>query len=144
MIDLNRRRQQAVEDFTLGLEGILTPAELQKINRLWTPPNIAQTGERDADKKLAEAQEMLGALAIRVLELRDDIGALNEEQWKWLLKQRLRGPDLVDLVKVYRKFQPPVAALDSEIAATDHLVNQVVYRLYGLTPEEIAIVESSH
>ena len=143
MIDLNRRRQQAVEDFMLGLESILSRAELQKINRLWTP-NIAQTGERDAGKKLAEAQEMLGVLAIRVLELRDDIGALNEEQWKWLLKQRLRGPDLVGLVKVYRKFQPPVAEIDSEIAAADHLVDQIVYRLYGLTPEEIAIVESNH
>src|SRR5260221_17220 len=92
MIDLHRRRQQAVEDFMLGLEGILSRAELQKINRLWTPPHIAQAGERDADKKLAEAQEMLGDLAIRVLELRDDIGALNEEQWKWLLKQRPDRP----------------------------------------------------
>jgi len=117
---------------------------LQKINRLWTPPHIAQTGERDADKKLAEAQEMLGDLAIRVLELRDDIGALKEEQWKWLLKQRLNRPDLFNLVKVYRKFQPPVAALDSEIVATDRLIDQVVYRLYGLTPEEIAIVENNH
>ncbi len=144
MIDLHRRRQQAVEDFMLGLEGILSHAELQKINRLWTPPHIAQTGERDADKKLAEAQEMLGDLAIRVLELRDDIGALNEEQWKWLLKQRLNRPDLFNLVKVYRKFQPPVAALDSEIVATDRLIDQVVYRLYGLTPEEIAIVENNH
>jgi len=144
MIDLNRQRQQAVEDFTLGLESILSHAELQRISRLWTPPHIAQTGERDVDKKLAEAQEMLGSLAIRVLELRDDIGALNEEQWKWLLKQRLRGPDLFNLVKAYRNFQPPVAALDSEIAATDHLVDQVVYRLYGLTPEEIAIVEGIH
>jgi len=144
MIDLNRRRQQAVEDFMLGLESILSHAELQKISRLWTPSNIAQTGERDADKKLTEAQEMLGALAIRVLELRDDIGALNEEQWKWLLKQRLRGPDLADLVKAYRKFQPPVAALDSEIAATDHLIDQIVYRLYGLTAEEIAVVEGIH
>jgi len=141
MIDLNRQRQQAVEDFIPGLEGTLTHAELQKISRLWTPPNIAQTGEKDADKKLAEAQEMLGDLAIRVLELRDDIGALNEEQWKWLLKQRLRGPDLADLVKVYRKFQPPVAKIDSGIAATDHLVDQVVYRLYSLTAEEIAVVE---
>jgi len=123
---------------------MLSHTELQKISRLWTPPNIAQTGERDADKKLAEAQEMLGDLAIRVLELRDDIGALNEEQWKWLLKQRLRGPDLVGLVKVYRNFQPQVAALDSEIAATDRLIDQVVYRLYGLTSKEIAIVEGIH
>ena len=144
MIDLNRRRQQAVEDFILGLEGILSRAELQKISRLWTPPNMGQAGERDTDKKLTEAQEMLAALAVRVLELRDDIGALNEEQWKWLLKQRLRGPDLVGLMKIYRTFQPAIAALDGRIVATDRLIDQIVYRLYGLTAEEIAIVESSH
>ena len=33
--------------------------------------------------------------------------------------------------------------LKHRLAATDSLIDQVVYRLYGLTPEEIAMVESA-
>ena len=37
MLDLNRQRQNALELFIIDLEGILTPAQMQKIGRLWTP-----------------------------------------------------------------------------------------------------------
>jgi hypothetical protein len=33
--------------------------------------------------------------------------------------------------------------LEARIAATDRLIDEVVYRLYGLTEEEIAVVEGS-
>ncbi len=33
------------------------------------------------------------------------------------------------------------AAFNQRITATDRLIDQVVYQLYGLTAEEIAIVE---
>src|SRR5712692_8574345 len=115
----------------LGLEGVLSDAQLQKLNRLWTPPMATQADNEDAEMRLTEAQEKLGALVIRSLELRDDIGMLSEEQWKWLLKQRLSKPDLVHLTKVYRTFQPAIATLDRHISATDHLIDQLVYRLYG-------------
>ncbi len=49
--------------------------------------------------------------------------------------------NLADLVGVYRKYTPEVRALKERIAATDRLIDAVVYRLYGLTDEEIAIVE---
>jgi hypothetical protein len=32
--------------------------------------------------------------------------------------------------------------LKTRLAATDRLIDQVVYRLYGLTEDEIAVVES--
>jgi len=64
--------------------------------------------------------------------------------WKWLLKRRLGKPDLVELTKAYRTFQPPIAALDSRINGTNDLIDQIVYRLYGLTPEEIAVVEGNN
>ena len=141
MMNLNRQRQQASEDFMLGLESVLSDTELQKIGRLWTPPNIQQAGDGDAAKRFADAEEKLGSLASQQLDLRDDIGLVNEEQWKWLLKRRLSKPDLVELTRVYRKFQPPIATLDKRIAGTDHVIDEIVYRLYGLTPEEIDIVE---
>jgi hypothetical protein len=141
MMNLNRQRQQALEDFMLGLESVLSDTELQKIGRLWTPPNIQQAGDEDAAKRFADAEEKLGSLASQQLDLRDDIGLVNEEQWKWLLKRRLGKPDLVELTRVYRKFQPPIATLDKRIAITDHVIDEIVYRLYGLTVEEIDIVE---
>ena len=33
--------------------------------------------------------------------------------------------------------------LDREIAATDRMIDQLVYQLYGLTEEEIGIVEEA-
>jgi len=143
MIELNRRRREAVEDFVLGLESVLSETELQKLDRLWTPPNSTKADSEEQDKRLVEAQEKLGPLVTQLLDLRDDIGLLNEEQWKWLVKRRLSKPDLVELTKVYRKYQPVVATLDKRIATTDRLIDQVVYRLYGLTEEEIAVVEGA-
>ncbi len=81
-------------------------------------------------------------LATRQLDLRDDTGALNEEQWKWLVKRRLNKPDLVELTKIFRSRQPAIAALDKRIATTNHLIDQLVYKLYGLTVEEVATVEA--
>ena len=144
MIDLNGQRAQALENFLLALESVLPDSDMQRLGRLWTPPNVAQTaqtGDQEAEKRSAEAQEKLGTLATRQLDLRDDIGFLNEEQWRWLLKRRLARPDLVELTKVFRLRQPAISALDNHIAMTDRLIDQVVYRLYGLSKEEIATVE---
>ena len=36
-----------------------------------------------------------------------------------------------------------IEQLEQRIAYTDNAINQLVYRLYGLTPEEIQIVEGN-
>jgi hypothetical protein len=67
---------------------------------------------------------------------------LNEEQWQWLLRGRLSGGyRLSNLIKAYRTHQPSIAAIDNRIATTDKVIDEIVYRLYGLTPEEITLVE---
>ncbi len=142
MLDFNKQRQQAVENFLIGLDGPLSKAEIQKLGRLWTPPASKSNEEEALDKKQLELQNVLGPLATQVLELRDDIGQLDEEQWKWLLKRRLAQPDLVPLVKIYRQYQPSIAELDLRIRATNKLIDQLVYKLYKLTPEEVAVVEA--
>ena len=145
MIDLHRQRAQSLENFMLTLESVLSDADLQRLGRLWTPPATPRStlfDENEPDPKASEAQEKLGTLAARQLDLRDDTGTLNEEQWKWLVKRRLNKLDLVELTKVFRSRQPAIAALDKRIATTDRLIDQVVYRLYGLTEEEVATVEA--
>jgi hypothetical protein len=66
----------------------------------------------------------------------------NEEAFKAFVKA-LAGTvqNLSDLVHVYRKYHPRYHELSDRIGRTDYLIDQVVYRLYGLTEEEIAIVE---
>jgi len=44
-------------------------------------------------------------------------------------------------VGVYRTHSPAYRELVTRIAATDRLIDRIVYQLYGLTKEEIAIVE---
>jgi len=46
-----------------------------------------------------------------------------------------------EVVGVYRKYHSPFRQLVQRIEATDWLIDQTVYRLYGLTEGEIAIVE---
>ena len=48
---------------------------------------------------------------------------------------------LSGLVKVYGRYAPRYRELVERIAHTDRLIDQIVYKLYGLTDEEIAIVE---
>ena len=50
--------------------------------------------------------------------------------------------DLGELVAVYRQHGPGYRGLVTRIEATDCLIDQIVYKLYGLTEDEIAIVES--
>ncbi len=50
-------------------------------------------------------------------------------------------PNLSDLVQVYRKYHPNYHEIVDRIGRTDYLIDQIFYQLYGLTEEEIAIVE---
>jgi hypothetical protein len=48
--------------------------------------------------------------------------------------------------KIRAEFETSVAKLQplfERIELTDKLIDQIVYKLYGLTPEEIAVVEGS-
>ena len=68
----------------------------------------------------------------------------NEEAFKGfvkLLAGKVKG--MADLLDVYRHYHPEYRALSQKIAATDSLIDQLVYQLYGLTEEEIALVEAA-
>jgi hypothetical protein len=66
----------------------------------------------------------------------------NEEAFKAFVRALVgKVQGLGDLVAVYRAHSPAYRELVGRIEATDWLIDQVVYRLYGLTEEEIAVVE---
>ena len=62
--------------------------------------------------------------------------------------QRANGPDVTSVAvqaKITQECDPAIQKLrgiERQIALTDRLIDQTVYRLYGLTPEEIAAVEA--
>ena len=144
MTTFKAQQAEKREDFLLTLESLLPKASLQKLGRLWTPLTVSASVDEIAAKLQAEANEILGSLAAQTLDLAEHFSILEEEQWKWLLKRRLRGilNNLPELVKVYRTFQPPLATLDRRIKDTAQTIDQIAYRLYGLTKEEIATIEA--
>jgi len=48
-----------------------------------------------------------------------------------------------DGLDTYREQIARAAELDAQIERTDELIDEIVYELYGLTDEEIAIVEDA-
>ena len=72
----------------------------------------------------------------------DDSLAWDEAAFKAFVRA-LAGPvdGLSRLTGVYRQYAPRYRELVERIERTDWLIDQIVYKLYGLTDEEIAIVE---
>jgi len=67
--------------------------------------------------------------------------AWNEDAFKQFAKLLVgRIENLSDLVTVYRKHAPEVQALLANIERTDDLIDPIVYKLYGLSDEEIAAI----
>ena len=132
MIDLNRQKQQRIDAFYLDLEGVTdadTYAKLQKGKQgrtLW---------RAEACRPYVEE----GSYTTHSLE--ESLG-WTEDAYKVFVK-KLAGKvsGFSDLVAAYRDHAPAYAALVQRIAATDRIIDQIVYQLYGLTAEEIAIVE---
>jgi len=52
-------------------------------------------------------------------------------------------PNLADLLAAYRTYADDYRDQTEALTRTDELIDQIVYALYGLTEEEIAIVEES-
>lgn len=60
--------------------------------------------------------------------------------------EKLTLPDLGDVVSGLERYLETKARaeeLDEKIEKTDELIDQIVYELYGLTEEEIEIVEEA-
>ena len=56
---------------------------------------------------------------------------------------RFEDFDKGEIRKRFQKAKDRHPWLETQIAFTDAMIDQIVYRLYGLTPEEIQLVEDS-
>ena len=134
MIVMHKQKRTAVEAFWLDLEGVTEAAAFEVLRNkgkqertLWKKAEVCRPFVREESHSTRRLDESLG---------------WNEEPFKAFVKilvGKVQG--LSDLVGVYRAHSPACRKLVSRIEATDWLIDQIVYQLYGLTEEEIAIVE---
>ncbi len=79
-----------------------------------------------------------------IVDLKGYRNPFPSRSWEWLGRGRLKHiGNRPDLVRVHRQRQPAIATLDHRLASTDRLIDRIVYVLYGLSDDEIAIVEGT-
>ncbi|WP_420645128.1 Eco57I restriction-modification methylase domain-containing protein [Candidatus Leptofilum sp.] len=134
MITLNQQKQAALEAFWLDLEGVTDPKPFETLRHKgkW---------EQSLHKNVPAARPYVDAASRSTITLDATLG-WNEDAFKGMVKELVGTiSGLSKLVQVYREHAPSVAALNHRLATTDYLIDQIVYKLYNLTPTEIAIVE---
>ena len=135
MIAMNKEKQQKVQAFWDDLYGVAdekTYAALHGKGKQQASLHKAVPAARPYVSAASRSRVTLDAALAW-----DDVPA-----FRGFVKQLDKKVDrLSDLLTVYRQHALVVAALSARLAATDDLIDQIVYKLYGLTEEEIAIVE---
>jgi hypothetical protein len=133
MIDLNKRKQAEQKRFLGWLEGVLKISE----DRQGNTGLDALTGKTTLRNYLGDYQK--GAPELPYEELEDI-----------LFKNKTRlGVSLSDtrftarLRAEYEKSLAVLRPIKAQLARTDALIDQVVYKLYGLSEEEIKVVEGT-
>ena len=135
MIAMHHQKQDRTEAFWLDLEGVTDPDTFEDLR-----------GHGKWESSLWKAEPCRPFVAEDSGSTRhlDDSLAWNEACFKPFVKMLAgRVPNLSDLVAVYRTHHPPYDALVRRIAATDRLIDLIIYRLYGLTADEVAVVEGN-
>ncbi|TEU19049.1 MAG: hypothetical protein E3J21_04680 [Anaerolineales bacterium] len=134
MIEMNKGKQVVVEAFWLDLEGVTEEAAFETLRNKGKQ-------ERTLWKRGAACRPFVAEDSHATRRLEESL-AWSEDAFKAFVKVlvgKVKG--LSDLVGVYRAHSPAYRELVAHIEATDWLIDQIVYKLYGLTEEEIAIVE---
>jgi len=130
MIALNKQRQQKVKAFLAWLEAELEIAPDAKAHE----GIEALTGKTRLKDYLGNYQKGEEALSF-------------EDLWELLRKNKRRiGRSLTpafmqEVRSAYENSLAGLLPIKETLRLTDRLIDQIVYRLYGLTEEEIAIVE---
>ncbi len=121
-------------DFWTDLEGVTTPAAFRKLR---------DKGKQEAGLAADPALAPFVRAESKSTRTLDESLAWDEAAFKGFVRA-LAGPvdNLSRLLRVYHTHAPRARELTDRITRTDHLIDQIVYKLYGLTEEEIAIVEA--
>ena len=134
MIAMNEQKQAQTEAFWLDMEGVTDEKTLAAIR-------TKGKWEEAVHEKVAAARPYVRPTSRSTITL-DQTLAWNEESFKGVAKMLVKNiPNFSQWVQTYRAHHGHIAPLAQRLQATDALIDQIVYRLYGLTAEEIALVE---
>lgn len=134
MVEMNRQRQNQTESFFTDLEGIVDEKIFKSLQK-------GKQGRSLYKRKSCRAYVEKGSYTTYQL---DAALTWSHKAFKDFVKLLARKvPNLSDIMSVYDKYHPELKELQERIDKTDELIDQIVYRLYGLTDEEIRIVEES-
>jgi hypothetical protein len=133
MIAMHQEKQSLTADFWTDLEGVTAPAVFRKLR---------DRGKQEAGLAGDPALAPFVRAESKSARTLDDALAWDDAAFKAFVRA-VAGPveNLSVLLRVYERRAPRYRELVERIARTDWLIDQIVYRLYGLTGEEIAIVE---
>ena len=133
MLSMHKEVQSHTTDFWTDLEGVTDPTTFRKLR---------DKGKQAAGLAADPALAPFVSAASKSSRSLDESLAWDEAAFKGFVRA-LAGPvdKLSALLRVYERYAPAYRDLTERIARTDWLIDQIVYQLYGLTAEEIAIVE---
>ncbi|MCJ2556822.1 MAG: N-6 DNA methylase [Candidatus Thermoplasmatota archaeon] len=134
MIEMHRQKQNQTETFFTDLQGVVEEEVFKTLQK-------GKQGRSLYKKRKCRAY--VEKKSFKTYHL-DTVLTWSPEAFKDFVKL-LAGkvPNLSDIMQVYDKYHADVLKLQERIDKTDELIDQIVYRLYGLTDEEIGIVEGS-
>jgi len=133
MITMHKQKKECVESFWAELEAASEPGTFEVLrNRGKWEQSLA---------KAPACRPFVSADSRSTRSLDESLG-WNETCFEAFAGMLVGKSNVTPaFLSVYRKHHPGYSALVARIEATDALIDQVVYRLYGLTEEEIAVVE---
>lgn len=134
MVEINARKQDQIELFFTDLEGVVEEGVFKALQK-------GKQGRSLYKKKKCRAY--VGKDSFTPYHL-DMALTWSREAFKDFVKILAgRVSNLSDIMQVYDKYHADVLELQERIDKTDGLIDQIVYRLYGLTDKEIRVVEES-
>jgi type I restriction-modification system DNA methylase subunit len=134
MMEMNKRKHAAVEAFWLDLEGVINTATFE---------TLRNRGKQEATlwKRSEACRPFVNPESHATRSLEESL-SWSEEAFKAFVKALAGNVEgLSRLVRVYQAHSPTYRELIDRLEATDRLIDRIVYRLYGLTEEEIMVVE---
>ena len=134
MLNRNRQKMVIAHRFSADLEGLTDAGLFAKLQKGKQSAVLHQT--------IPATQPFLSAESNKSYTLEDSL-AWNIEAYKGMIKLlagKVRG--MADLLDLYKTYHNDYRSLTQRIEQTDRLIDQLVYQLYGLSAEEIALIES--
>jgi hypothetical protein len=133
MIAGNQEKQTAVKRFWLDMQGVCDPAVYEALRG---------KGKQQASihKSVAAARPYVNPDSRASLGLEASLEWNDTAAFAGFVGLLVKTNRLADLADIYERYAGKATVQAQRLAATDRLIDQIVYQLYALTPEEIAIV----